>query len=367
MTRLKTTLTAIAIALAGMAHQPLAAKPSRSAGAAPGDATVHWRTLATEAYPKKRDDIIFLDKAHGFYGTGRGDLFETKDGGQTWLRAWHVDGLFIRSINFVDDRVGFIGNLGAGLASTTERTPLFKTEDGGRTWASAGLTDRDIMGVCAIDILHAKAIVEGRLVDRTIVTAAGRANGPAKLARSVDGGRSWRIIDLSDRAGMILDVKFLDPNNGLVFAGTDSDPTKSYALILKTSDGGESWRVAYRSNRLGELIWKASFPNSRVGYASVQSANPDRQEQFVLKTIDGGRHWRELPLTRNARATEFGIGFASPTLGWVGTAIGGFETRDGGRSWKANELAPSTNKIRTRTVSGEAMIYAIGSQVQTVD
>ena len=367
MKRVKAALIPITMALAGSSLQSASSKPLHPPGQASGKLAVHWRTLPTEAYPKKRDDIIFLDKTRGFYGTGRGDLFKTKDGGRTWVRVWHSDGVFIRSLNFADDRTGFIGNLGAGLASATNHTPLFKTEDGGRTWASTGLTDRDIMGVCAIDILHAKAIVEGKIVDRTIVTAAGRANGPAKLVRSFDGGESWTTIDLSDRAGMILDVKFLDPTNGLVFAGTDPDPTRSHALILRTSDGGAHWQVAYRSSRLGEIIWKASFPTSQIGYATVQNADPDRPEQFLLKTVDGGRHWREGLLTRNAQATEFGIGFVSPSQGWVGTAVGGLETRDGGRTWMASDLAPSANKIRTHTVSGEAMIYAIGSQVQLAD
>jgi hypothetical protein len=31
-----------------------------------------WRTLATDAYPEKRDDIVFADALTGFYGTGKG-------------------------------------------------------------------------------------------------------------------------------------------------------------------------------------------------------------------------------------------------------------------------------------------------------
>jgi hypothetical protein len=35
-----------------------------------------WRTLATEAYPKKRDDIVSADAQTGFYGTGKGKSCE---------------------------------------------------------------------------------------------------------------------------------------------------------------------------------------------------------------------------------------------------------------------------------------------------
>src|SRR5258708_6741537 len=93
-----------------------------------------WRTLATEAYPKKRDDIVFADAQTGFYGTGKGKLYRTQDGGQTWHVVWSNPGTFIRSLGFIDTRHGFLGNLGAGLVNITDTTPLYETKDGGVTW-----------------------------------------------------------------------------------------------------------------------------------------------------------------------------------------------------------------------------------------
>ena len=48
----------------------------------------------------------------------------------------------------------------------------------------------------------------------------------------------------------------------------------------------------------------------------------------------------------------------------MGTAVGGFETTDGGKSWTPSSIAPKANKIRTRAADGTPMIYAIGSEVQ---
>ena len=48
---------------------------------------------------------------------------------------------------------------------------------------------------------------------------------PQKILRSENGGETWILIDLSERAGMILDVKFFDPNIGLVLAATSGDNT----------------------------------------------------------------------------------------------------------------------------------------------
>src|SRR5262249_12625381 len=148
----------------------------------------HWRTLATEHYGKKRDDIVFSNALTGFYGTGKGDLYRTQDGGQTWQLIWSKPGTFIRSLGFIDSRHGFFGNLGAGLADITDTTPLYETKDGGVTWHAAKIGSAAIPGVCSIDVLKSRSIHEGDVSDRYYIHAAGRANGPAKLLRSENGG-----------------------------------------------------------------------------------------------------------------------------------------------------------------------------------
>jgi photosystem II stability/assembly factor-like uncharacterized protein len=323
-----------------------------------------WRTLATEAYAKKRDDIVFVNANTAFYGTGKGKLYRTGDGGKNWRLAWSSPGTFIRSLGFIDARHGFLGNLGAGVAGITDTNPLYETHDGGATWKPAKIGTAAMPGVCAIDILKTRSIHEGDVSERYYIDAAGRADGPAKLLRSENGGASWTLIDLSDRAGMILDVKFLDPNIGFVFAATSGDIAQSHGLILKTTDGGRTWREVYRSKRLNEIMWKGSFADNRTGYATIQNDDPDNAQQRIAKTVDGGAHWTELPLVVNKDAEELGIGFLTEDHGWVGTAAGGFETRDGGKSWAPSTLAAKANKIRLHATDGTAMIYAIGSQVQ---
>jgi len=330
----------------------------------PQSVSPQWHTLSTTPYPKKRDDIVFVDTHLGFYGTGKGDLYRTQDGGASWDRIWNKPGTFIRSLGFIDSKHGFLGNLGAGLAGITDATPLYETRDGGATWSPAKIGNAVMPGVCSIDILKSRSIHEGDLSARYYIHAAGRANGPAKLLRSENGGESWTLIDLSDRAGMILDVKFLDPNTGFVFAATSGDVSQSHGLILKTTDGGRTWRNVYQSARLSELMWKASFVDNRVGYATVQNDDPANAQQRIVKTVDGGEHWTEVPLVVNKDAEELGIGFVSTDTGWVGTTAGGFETHDGGKTWSLSTLAAKANKIRVRTADGTPMIYAIGSEVQ---
>ena len=101
-------MTVLTLGFIGEAHSRLASEPQ-------------WRTLVTEAYPTKRDDIVFVNSLTGFYGTGKGKLYRTQDGGQSWHLVWSKPGAFIRALGFIDSRHGFLGNLGTGLADTYRR------------------------------------------------------------------------------------------------------------------------------------------------------------------------------------------------------------------------------------------------------
>ncbi|GAA4719141.1 hypothetical protein H9L13_08220 [Sphingomonas lutea] len=353
---------AVALAIFGAAAQAAPAKSPTAAQLA--DRT--WQTLPTEAYKGKRDDIHFADARTGFYGTGAGDLFRTDDGGRSWTKVWSRKGTFIRALGFVDAKHGFMGNVGDYYPGVTDRVPLYETKDGGASWAPVDLGGVIVEGICAIDVLRIRSIYQGELRDSAVIHAAGRVGGPAKLLRSVDGGRTWSYLDLSAHAGMILDVKFIDARTGFVFAGSNSDIKDSEALILKTTNGGRTWRPVYRSGRKLENSWKGSFVNARTGFATVQTYDPERTQQVIVRTTNGGETWRELPLVSDAKARQFGIGFATEQVGWVGTAAGGFETRDGGRTWKPAPIAKAANKIRVKAADGTPMIVAIGTEVQAL-
>ena len=359
-------LTAAAIAALAWA-MPLAAEEAAPAAAAP--AAGEWRTFATEAYRGKRDSVSFVDAEHGWYGTGAGDLFATKDGGATWQKIASRPGTFVRAVGFVDRQNGFIGNIGTDYyPGVTDETPLYRTRDGGVTWEAVDTGDATIKGVCAIDILPVKRIYQGELRPRTIIHAAGRVGGPTGMLRSVDGGETWSVIDMSAHAGMILDVKFFDENTGLVFAATNADPAQAEGLVLRTEDGGKTWKEVYRSGRAYELIWKASFPEGGdTGYATVQSYDPERATQLVIRSDDRGRTWREIEIAQDKTARQFGIGFVSADVGFVGTAAGGFATKDGGTTWERAPIARAANKFQAVSTDKGVRVYAIGTEVQAID
>ncbi len=349
---------------------PLAAEeaPAPAPAAAPA-ASGEWRTFTTEAFRGKRDSVSFVDATHGWYGTGAGDLFATKDAGATWEKVASRAGTFVRAVGFMDRRNGFIGNIGTDYyPGVTDTTPLYRTRDGGVTWEAVDTGAATIKGVCAIDILKTQRIYQGTLVPRTVIHAAGRVGGPTGMLRSVDGGETWSVIDMAPHAGMILDVKFFDEMTGLVFAATHPDPAQAEGLVLRTEDGGKTWKEVYRSGRTLELIWKASFPEgSDTGFATVQSYDPERATQLVIRSDDKGKTWREIVMGEDKTARQFGIGFVSKDVGFVGTMAGGFATKDGGATWERAPIARAANKFQAVPTETRVRVYAIGTEVQAID
>jgi photosystem II stability/assembly factor-like uncharacterized protein len=311
--------------------------------------------------------VFFADASNGLYVNGKGRIFKSSDGGATWAKVLDQPGTYFRAIGMLDASHGFAGNIGTDyFPGVTDANPLYETVDGGAHWhAVRDLPGTPIRGICAIDVLHLKYINAGVLDQRTLVHAAGRVGGPAAILRSEDGGHSWTRIDMTPWVAEILDVKFFDDMNGVVFAGSDPELERSHALIVRTQDGGRSWVKAYESARPFELVWKGSFPSREVGYATVQSYDEDRTHtvQRIVKTLDGGRSWRELPLVDDGAVREFGVGFATNELGWVGTSQGGFETRDGGQSWHRVQMGRNVNKIRFVADGATLKAYAIGADL----
>ena len=355
--------------VAGIVAAALAGAAGIAVAQAPAPATAPtWRTLPTEAYAGKRDDISFADALHGWYGTGKGDLFATSDGGESWAKVASKPGTFIRAVGFLDAKTGFIGNVGTDYyPGVTDTTPLYRTDDGGVTWQAIDLHGVKVAGICSIDILRTSRIYQGKLVPRVIITAAGRVGGPTGMIRSLDGGATWTATDMSDQAGMILDVHFLDEQTGMIFAASSRDAASGNALILRTTDGGKTWTQVYNSTRPAELIWKASFVDAKTGYATVMSYDQSATQKHIVKTVDGGKSWTELPLVDNGKAVELGIGFVDAQHGWVGTTVGGFETRDGGKSFTPAPVAVAANKFRFVKTPQGTHVYAIGTVVQRLD
>lgn len=339
--------------------------PSTQAAAKP--ALPEWTKLATEPYPGKQDDIVFVNTDLGFYGNGAGKIFRTTDGGNTWQKVFEQKGTFVRCLAFTDEKHGVMGNIGPGyFPGVTDATPIYRTEDGGTTWTPVtAIEGAPVVGLCAFDVVEVPFINAGKLDQRPRIVGVGRVGGPTAYIWSDDLGKTWKQGKIPEVGTMAFDVKFLDDRHGFIASATHADVSQSHALILATEDGGASWREVYRSTRPFELTWKLCFPSKDVGYCTVQSYDPDTtaSKRYVAKTTDGGKTWSELPLVDNHAVREFGIAFVDENTGWVGAAPHGFGTTDGGKTWSPVSFGNAVNKIRIVRTPQEAILYAIGVEV----
>jgi photosystem II stability/assembly factor-like uncharacterized protein len=303
----------------------------------------------------KQDDIFFLDAMTGFVASGPNNaIYATKDGGQTWAKAFSHPGTFFRALAFTDAMHGFAGNIGAGLDPTiTDATLIYGTQDGGGTWAP----------VTAITGSMAQGLCNFSPIDATHLVGVGRANGPAHLLQSSDGGASWVATDLSQYFSMIIDAHFFSTMEGVV-AGMNTAAT--HCAIMRTTDGGATFAPVFTAKTGATLCWKLHFPSALVGYAAVQetAGGPGT----FGKTTDGGKTWQELPLPPLAQPlmgySAIGVGFITDQIGWMAAedaALPAFRTFDGGMTWEIDPALKSpVNRFR---FVDKYTAYAVGGSV----
>lgn len=326
-----------------------------------------WQKLNTEPYKGKQDDIYFVNESCGWYCNGYGKIYHTSNGGETWTLQWEQKGTFFRCLAFIDSLTGFAGTVGTDyFPYVTDTVPLYKTTDGGKSWFPVRYTGSYVKGLCAIDIVKEQYINHGEIDYKYHVYAVGRVGSPANLMVSHDGGNAFESIDMTKYASMLFDIKMFTTKEGFACAASHADIEESHARIIYTKDGGKSWKTVYESKRPYENSWKIYFVNKKIGYATIQHYNPDSNiiKQYIIKTTNGGKKWKEKLVCKEYGAREFGIGFIDEKHGFVGTMNSGYETLNGGKTWKKIDLGRACNKIRImKTPSGKIYGYAIGVNV----
>jgi len=214
--------------------------------------------------------------------------------------------------------------------------------------------------------------------------ASGAVN--AKIYRTVDGGISWRVVNITGLSDVISNIIFYNDNicfgvgkNGTVIKSVDNGNTWSvgsvgdrselrtiYATpggtlficqrsgndIYKSSDQGGSWTKIF-SNSTG-YVYDFGFINEKIGYLVGDS---------MVKTTDGGDNWFMIndiiPLARNLR-----IKFVTENIGYrlAGNYSGGkvVKTTDGGNNWFILYDSNYGPNIVDFTISGTNTIWAVG-------
>ncbi|MBM3147408.1 MAG: hypothetical protein FJ000_05890 [Actinobacteria bacterium] len=253
------------------------------------DAGASWlrrssdRTVDLRAVAATGPDSAVVVGWSGPAGAPVGEILRSADSGSTWVGVGAWPGTRLHDVVFADRSHGWAVGSGpaVGSGAAAESAVVLATGDGGQTWtAAAGPED------LGIDPGRSSALFAVEALDASRLWCAGRS-GPVGaahglLARSLDGGRSWRAV-LSRRFTSFRGLAFGSRSRGWAIG------RGAGAALLATRDGGRNWQV--RSLPRGTIPAAIDFVDGRRGWIVGDTR---AQKGLVLRTADAGRRWSRL-------------------------------------------------------------------------
>ena len=308
-----------------------------------------WKALPNAPTTSRHDDGFFINENLGWV-VGRGKIWKTTDGGNSWKNQFDSGTIYFRSIGFLDSLTGVAGNLGTNeFGGQTDTNLIFRTTNGGTSWNPVNnFIGPKPRGICGLNVIN-----------DSIIVGVGRVRGPVYFLKSTDKGATWVTKSMSNYAADLMDIYFTSPDSGFVVGGNGAPNETSNGIILHTTDGGATWKNVFTSSQTGEWCWKINFPSKNIGYTSLQR-DTGKVVNFV-KTTDGGKTWQENFLKSNGYYVQ-GIGFINDSVGWAGgnTTYTTLETTDGGSSWHDANFGKRVNRIRR---INNSVAYAMGETI----
>lgn len=321
-----------------------------------------WKLLPNSPTASSRtDDIWFFDEQTGWLINSSGYVCKTENGGANWTPKFFLppnlpSKPYLRCMGWGNEHVGWFGSV-TNLDQYLD-TLLHHTTDGGESWNPVvNLPQSSPPGICGFYAVNQNVAYGSGTNDPALP-------GPA-IVKTKNGGSSWDLIPMSEYADNLIDIYFMDEDNGFVVGGK-IDPScpasnpyypeprlSAYVqlrpVVLRTTDGGKTWvNVAADTLGLGcgEWGWKIQFINDHVGVVSLESF----MDAAILKTVDGGKTWERKRIAK-AQGHDIpainrdleGVGFINEQQGWVGgwgynfdhanTGLVNSYTADGGETW----------------------------------
>ncbi len=249
---------------------------------------------------------------HLFLGTATGWLYDSHDGGATWMRVAEInnrDDLAVDNI-LVDRNNPKRLIVGAWVVGKSTDGGIFISEDYGKNWYSqAEMRGQSVRSLARSDS-DSKELVAGTL---------------SGVFRSGDNGVHWARISPKD-SGEIHEIESVaidpaDPN--VIYAGT-------WHLPWKTTDGGESWHTMKDGIIDDSDVFSIIVDpkNPEIVYASACSG--------IYKSTNGGDLFHKVQgIPSTARRTrKLAQDPEQLDTVFAGTTEGLYRTTDAGAQWE---------------------------------
>lgn len=267
-----------------------------------------------------------------------------------WQRVSIPSEANLKSVDFLDDKIGFIGaqqtaalshhlfrhfdlsdyietvhiNTDSSkyyhveVSAPKPRPVLFKTVDGGSHWK-------------AVETPFISDIEDIDIISPVTVYVMTREEG---LYRTDDRGDTWKRV-LSNVAFLGNQRIVENPFRQIYFTSltTGIAYNEFNGAVVKTNDGGQSWDLIsyFNHTETGASVNDLAFPGtSGRGYAAYRSK--------LLTTSDFGTSWTEVEYQAPDISIGEGafrqLGFVNETRGFMLSGTTPYMTSDGGNSWQ---------------------------------
>ncbi|MEO8452026.1 MAG: hypothetical protein ABI647_19710 [Gemmatimonadota bacterium] len=272
-------------------------------------------------------------------GVGTG-VYKTMDGGKTWkhLGLEATGAIEEILVHPTDPNVAWVAALGNTWAESQDRG-VYKTTDGGKTWRKVLYTGAQAgVGDLVMDPSNPNKLIAAMWEHRRWPWSFKSGGPTSGLHISFDGGETWK--QLTSKDGL--------PEGDLGRMGLDfsrSNPNVVYALIeakksviARSDDGGLSWKVVNRTEGIGDRPFY-------YGQLRVDPQNENRVYNIRSPldiSEDGGKTFRTLLPFERVHVDHHAF-YINPKDGRFivdGNDGGVYISRDRGDTWQFVENLP---------------------------
>lgn len=292
----------------------------------PSQTSPAWTPISTGVTARLRGVSAVNDRVVWASGAG-GTILRSADGGATWQRLTipNADKLDFRDIDAIDERTAFVLSIGPGDLSR-----IYKTTDAGATWREQFVNQES---KAFYDAMAFRDATHGFAVSDSV-------DGQFVILQTTNGGAAWTRVPAAGLPAALPNEGFFAASGtnvatfgrSHVWAGTGA---ASEARVLRSSDGGRTWKVARTPLAAGPSagIFSIAFSDALHGIVvggdyKVETGAVDN----AALTVDGGETWQPIKGLSGFRSV---VKYLSPdgrrviAVGPTGSDY----SRDGGTTW----------------------------------